>query len=55
MKVETKYVCKICGAEYNNKSKCEACEQGHLAKLKFIYDPREKWPQYIDVQREENW
>ena len=34
MKVETKYVCEICGAMYNNKDKCEACERGHFANLK---------------------
>lgn len=54
MKVETKYVCEICGAVYNDKSNCEACEQGHFANLKIIpykqYNPYEKWPQYITVQ-----
>ena len=57
MKVETKYVCEICGAMYNNKNKCEACERGHFASLKIIsckqYNPSEIWPQYITVQSEE--
>ena len=57
MKAETKYVCEICGAVYNDKSNCEACERGHFANLKIIpckqYNPYEKWPQYITIQRGE--
>ena len=57
MKVETNYVCEICGAVYNDKSNCEACERGHFANLKIIpckqYNPYEKWPQYITIQRGE--
>lgn len=57
MKVETKYVCELCGAVYNDKSNCEACERGHFTKLKVIprkqYGVFEKWPQYIEVQCEE--
>lgn len=57
MKVETKYVCEICGAVYSDKNDCEACEQGHFANLKIIprkqYSLYERWPQYIDVRCEE--
>ena len=57
MKIETKYVCEICGAKYSDKSNCEACEQSHFANLKIIprkqYDPHEKWPQFIEVWCEE--
>ncbi len=54
MKVETKYVCEICGTEYSDKNDCEACEQSHVTNLKIIrcerYKPYEKWPQYITIQ-----
>ena len=54
MKVETKYICEICGAVYNDKNNCEACEQGHFANLKIVSirqcNSYEKWPQYITVQ-----
>ena len=54
MKVETKYVCELCGTVYNDKSSCEACEQSHFANLKIIpckqYNLYEKWPKYITVQ-----
>ena len=57
MKVETKYVCEICGGAYNIKARCEECEQSHVANLKIIsckqYDPYEIWPQYIKVQCKE--
>lgn len=57
MKVETKYVCEICGAIYSDKNNCEECEQSHFAKLKIVprkqYNPYEKWPQLIEVRCEE--
>lgn len=57
MKVETKYVCEICGAVYSDKNDCEACEQGHLVNLKIVSFKQGKlymkWPQYITVQIEE--
>lgn len=57
MKVETNYVCEICGAVYNDKSNCEACEQGHFTKLKVVsckqYNLYKGWPQYITVQEGE--
>lgn len=57
MKVETKYICELCGSIYSDKSSCEACEQSHFANLKIISfkrcKPYEKWPQYITVQIEE--
>lgn len=53
MKVETKYVCERCGAVYDNKTDCEACEQGYLTKLKIIYgtlyNSSTMLPQYITV------
>lgn len=57
MKVETKYVCEICGAVYSDKNDCEACERGCLAKLKIIYgtsyNSSTMLPQYITVWCEE--
>lgn len=54
MRVEIKYVCEMCGTVYDDKSDCEACEQGHFANLKIIphkqYNSYEKWPRYITVQ-----
>lgn len=54
MKVETKYVCEICGAVYSDKNDCEACERGHFANLKIVSfkqgEPYERWPRYITIQ-----
>lgn len=57
MKVETKYVCELCGTVYSDKSSCEACERGHFANLKIISckqcDTYKIWQQYITVQKGE--
>lgn len=36
MKKINLYVCDVCGANYNEKSKCERCEKGHVKPKEII-------------------
>lgn len=36
MKEVKHYICEICGTEYNDEKKCEACESGHCKPVKIM-------------------
>lgn len=36
MKEKKLYVCELCGTEYADKEKAEACETGHKGKLEIV-------------------
>lgn len=57
MKEVKHYICEICGTEYNEKSKAQNCERGHVApveikKAKYINikDNQKGYPISIDVR-----
>lgn len=33
---ERRYICEICGTEYNDKTKAQHCEKGHCKPLEII-------------------
>lgn len=36
MKEVKHYICEICGTEYNDKRKCQDCEEGHKKPMKIV-------------------
>ena len=34
MKEKKLYICEICGVEYNEKTKAERCEAGHIKPIR---------------------
>ena len=36
MKEKKLYICEICGVEYNEKTKAERCEAGHIKPKKIV-------------------
>ena len=36
MKEVKHYICEVCGTEYNDKSKAQACEKGHKNPVEII-------------------
>lgn len=36
MKEVKHYICEVCGTEYNDKSKCSACEKGHKKPVEIV-------------------
>lgn len=57
MKEVKHYICEICGTEYNEKSKAEACEKGHKKPVEItnadyisISNDRKGYPMRITVK-----
>lgn len=51
-----RYACEICGAEYENKDECLACENGHITKGKIksmSFEAKKKIPYMVWLELED--